>query len=505
MHAWMSTDAGDGAQQSGDAPVMPWTPLAPALEAVLVRRRPKAGRLPRPELRPGRQTGFRKHGHTRSGVDVARHRRVWTWLLDDLAAVASDASEESLSDREYLWANRTYATDVVNRALVPARGSILIGFVRGGGERVLTLGHVDGLTGAATGRVRLMVRPLLHLRPLHVEQLLAVAGGTRRETIFGAESLRPGLLPPGVAAEILASLVQLRPEAKQWLADLSFENVLVHGERGQRLREERDAIQTGVDLSGIPLPESVLRPPVRDVKRATDLLNPAIFEDNEDDLLFADLRRFDRRGVLEEVGASVSRYCDEKFELLIVNVNRKPLEKALGVDLLYWDRLADSYTLLQYKRLERTSGGSTESDDERWWYTRQGELVEQLGRMSGLETRPANSADDWRIVQNPFWFKFVRTDAFDPNDTQVLRGMYIPSEYLRVGIDAGSFRGPRGGFRIGYGNARYVPRSPFVELVRRGYSGSTSAASAEILALIATLSRSGEVVVVSKGRGRGAG
>lgn len=425
-------------------------------------------------------------------------RAVWTWLLDDLIGLAPGGDDEISADAEYAWVTRTYATDVVNRGNVPGQHSVLIGFTRTGGGRILTLGSVDGLNGAATGRVRITVNHLLHITPLSAAELVGADGTSWRGTILEAAPLKPRLLTAGESSQVLAAMANLRPEIGSWLAARTAHVQPIYGSRGQTLREERDAIETGIDLAGFTPSEPILLPPAAEVEHATSLLNPEVFEDNEDDLLFADLRRFDATGVLEATSASTSRYRDGAFELQIANVNRKPIEKLYGVDLLYWDRVADSYTLLQYKRLEKSSGGASDVERESWSYTREQDLAEQLHRMEKIGPSAALNARDWRIVQNPFWFKFVRTDAFDPNDARVLRGMYVPSDYLRVGIQSKSFRGPRGGFRIGYDNVRYVPREPFIELVRRGYSGSTSANSAEITAAISAISSGRELVVVSK-------
>lgn len=74
----------------------------------------------------------------------------------------------------------------------------------------------------------------------------------------------------------------------------------------------------------------------------------------------------------------------------------------------------------------------------------------------------------------------------------------MPSDYLRLGIQSHSFTGPNGGFVVTYSNTRYLPRDPFVELVRRGYSGTTSAGTAEMARLLATISSEQEIVVVTR-------
>ncbi|MEU0963598.1 hypothetical protein ABZ328_29245 [Micromonospora aurantiaca] len=75
--------------------------------------------------------------------------------------------------------------------------------------------------------------------------------------------------------------------------------------------------------------------------------------DNEDDLLAEDLRRFDPHNQLQMRSASVARFTSDRFALTVMNVNRKPLEQALGVDLVYYDEVAQIFTLVRYKRLVR--------------------------------------------------------------------------------------------------------------------------------------------------------
>lgn len=424
---------------------------------------------------------------------------VWMWLLDDLIRVDQDTDEFDVADRDHAWERRTYVTDVVNSSHIPSRGSILVGYTGWESETVRALGYVDGVAGTATARVRITVRPLLHLDRLSLLQIASEGGLVGGTGFLTAGSLRPRRLEAKSASAVLTTISRLRPEVGAWLDDVTQRSEPIRGDAGQRLREERDAIQTGVDLAGITLPETPFLASGSDIIQATQMLNPAIFVDNEDDLIFADLRRFDETGILDEVSASMSVYRDQEFELHIANVNRKPLEHQLGVDLLYWDQVADTYTLLQYKRLTRNTKRNEGSEsDDRWQYTRKDDLIAQLGKMSSFADYVPLNAQDWRIVANPFWFKFVRTDAFDASDSRVLRGMYVPSDYLRLGIKSDSFTGPNGGFVINYSNTRYVPRDPFVELVRRGYSGTTSAGSAEVCRLLAALSGEQEVVVVTK-------
>lgn len=422
---------------------------------------------------------------------MTANREVWAWHLNDLVRLDASLPEDELADRDYWWGARTYATDIFNWGAIPPVGSILVGYVEDHDKRIISVGQVEAVSGASTGRLRATIRPLLHIDPIDVANLPRLHQGS-----LSAASLSPVRIRDGMA--LLDSMRAMRPELGGWLDSLALEVVPVDSDSGQRLREERDAIRTGLDLAGADISEGPFAVSEPRVSHARQMLNPKLFEDNEDDLIFADLRRFDTSGVLEEVSASTSIYREVGLEIAIANINRKSVEHSLGIDLLYWDCTENTYTLLQYKRLTKATSASSQASEDKWRYTRKSELEDQLSKMSSIGSYPAVNAPDWRIVQNPFWFKFVRTDAFDGRDNKVLKGMYVPSDYLRIGLRSNSFQGPNGGFSISYSSTRYIPRGPFVELVRRRYTGSTTAASVEIAHLIETLAADREVVVVTK-------
>jgi hypothetical protein len=111
---------------------------------------------------------------------------------------------------------------------------------------------------------------------------------------------------------------------------------------------------------------------------------------------------------------------------------------------------------------------------------------------------PVNS-QDWRLTHSPFWFKFVRAEDFTAGDRFVLKGMYVPADYLRLAIMDGSLRtGPRTGFEITYANTRYVPRDVFVELVRRGFAGTTKSGTEAVVEIAAEHALTREVVLALK-------
>ncbi|RNL60665.1 hypothetical protein EFK50_20360 [Nocardioides marmoriginsengisoli] len=391
-------------------------------------------------------------------------------------------------------------TDIFNIDQIPSANDLLIGVVHEGEQQVVAVARLDSAAGISTSRMRASINPILHIQPVPLDALGKTPADSRRlATALDTQPLRPRPLDNATGREILAALERGAPELSNWLEALDASETEVVGDEGQRLREERDAVQLGLELADPRLPESepAVQVPTFAVNTATSFLNPELFEDNEDDLLFADLRRFDTNGVLTATSGSTSRYSDGEFTVLIANVNRKPVEHLMGVDLLYWDQTAESFTLLQYKRLMRVAKAEADDAPQRWRYTRRNDLVEQLEKMSKLKVAPPVDSTDWRFVTSPFWFKFVRGDAFKPNDREVLKGLYVPAEYLRIGIEENAFTGPNGGFALHGGNARYINRGPFIHLVSRQFTGSTRATSEQIADLIRQNSDH-ELVVVAK-------
>jgi hypothetical protein len=431
-------------------------------------------------------------------VSETGERAVWSWSLDELLAEIDLLPAGENYEGLRVWADRAYATDIFLKDARPSIGSVLVGFTTKATKRVLSLGVIETVAGIATGKVRATVGSLIHLPPD------MGFGLTRDESdSLTAQTLRPAPLSRAMADALLRRLADSSDEVRAWLAEVSRQPVLVDGDSGQRLREEHDAIRVGIELSGVQLPSSAFASyaEVSEDGAATALLDGNLFEDNEDDLLFADLRRFDQAGALTALSASTSRYVDGDIELLIANVNRKPIEHTLGVDLLYWDMTSNSYTLIQYKRLtkERVRRGGQQVNE--WLYRRRDELEKQVAKMRTLVASTSLARDDWRIVSNPFWFKFVRTDAFDPESDEVLKGMYVPSDFIEQGLNSDWFRdGINGGFEIGYDNCKYVTRGSFLELVKKGLSGSAGTASAEIAQIISDLAPSRDLIVVRKSR-----
>lgn len=285
---------------------------------------------------------------------------------------------------------------------------------------------------------------------------------------------------------------------RDWASKLPEWDTLRESEDNVRWREEWDAVHTALDLAGITPPDEALVDdgPADDETAGPlhSLIHPDFITAGEDDLLAVDLQRFDRNGSIRLVAPSVARFTDARgdFNLTIVNVNRKVIEHALGVDLLYVDEGLASVTMIQYKRLRQSGSGD-------WAYFDRADLDEQLAKMRIVVSESSN-ARNWRLNSDPFWFKFAKADSFRASDTMVLRGMYVPAGLLRVAVADGSLTGKRGGFALSSANLRHLTREHFVNLVRAGFTGTTEEVSAQIFGVAAQASTQRQLVLALKAR-----
>lgn len=276
-------------------------------------------------------------------------------------------------------------------------------------------------------------------------------------------------------------LSNLDPSVAIWLGQVFGEPRSFPSQVEQSRVEARDAVQLAAQLAEIELPADAFVSPPAETEDETllqTLLNAGYEQDLEEELPPLDLQRFDGKLVGKQRAASVTVFTDKwnQKKLVVMSVNKKPIELELGVDLLYWDRIHDSFTFIQYKRLEKVTSHRPSGGSE-WAYLRKAEIEKQLALMPIGRDSPAEAAH-WRAFGTPFWFKFVRGDAGSVLDGKTLKGMHIPADWLRLAMKEDTFKsGPKGGFRVTYDNAKYLGRTAFTQLISRGFVGTASARS----------------------------
>ncbi len=163
----------------------------------------------------------------------------------------------------------------------------------------------------------------------------------------------------------------------------------------------------------------------------------------------------------DATGRAIYSHRDERLE--VITANRRPLEHALGVDLIYINTVRRNVVMVQHKMLEPLGGS--------WVYRPDSQLSEEIARMETFERQGHGGEDEYRLHPGVFYLKFVKRDAS-------LRqgGILMPLDHFRSFVATPASRGPRGGVRVDYDalGGRYMREQPFVDLIRAGYIGAYS-------------------------------
>ena len=176
--------------------------------------------------------------------------------------------------------------------------------------------------------------------------------------------------------------------------------------------------------------------------------------------------------------------------LEIITANRKPLEKAFGVDLIYLNAVKKNIVMVQYKMLKHhANGGSTD-----WIYRPDQQFEEELNRMKAFGETHAPGPLEYRINPQVFYLRFVRRDAKLGKVTATM-----PTDHFEVLRDIPECLGPMSGFRISYDtlDGRYLRQEAFVDLLRSGYIGAHAQTTADLETLIREILNGNKALVAA--------
>lgn len=189
--------------------------------------------------------------------------------------------------------------------------------------------------------------------------------------------------------------------------------------------------------------------------------------------------------------------------LSMINVNRTPIEKTTGADLVYYDNTYRSHIMVQYKMMkteelkrenEKDKNGNKKQrkeskEDKVYYYSPNEQFQNQVRRMKSIAATVtgSNSAlaeiNDYRLDSNWFYFKLCDPYEFKPVSSDLVDGIYIPLEYMDILLKSPQLQGERGGIKITYKNVgRHFPNTFFMKLVEEGLIGSYPETSERIFA-----------------------
>lgn len=250
---------------------------------------------------------------------------------------------------------------------------------------------------------------------------------------------------------------------------------------------QNDAIHTAMSAFGIRsgvLPDQIV------LKSGTSsglgLIGTHLYEDNVVHHDASRLPGFD--AISSDVtGRAVFRKGDE--QLVIYTANKLPLEKMLGVDLIYINETRGNIVMVQYKMLEQ----GTQQKSRDWLFRPDSQLCAEMDRMRipDIEGAP----DDYRMSRNPFFFKFVKRKIID--DTH--QSFFVSLDHLNQILASRKARGPRGGVRISYEalSGTYLREADMLSLIRSGYVGTHKGETEALATIIQKVAKGNGAIVLA--------
>jgi hypothetical protein len=188
-------------------------------------------------------------------------------------------------------------------------------------------------------------------------------------------------------------------------------------------------------------------------------------------------------------GRAVFEHAHERLE--VFTANRRPLERVFGVDLIYLNTSRQNIVMLQYKMLEPSREGATDTD---WLYRPDANLDSEICRMRKFTADQRPNPCEYRLNSSVFYLKLVKRNGLIKNG-----GIIIPIDHFeKLRLDP-ACRGPRNGLRVTYEAlaGRYLRQNAFLDLVRSGYIGAHAATTVHLKSLVEAVLCNDKAVVAA--------
>lgn len=315
-------------------------------------------------------------------------------------------------------------------------------------------------------------------------------------------------VPPGTWAEMKAVLSRTTPAVAASITDLETlrdrRRSVVDIPGGSVIAQERDA--TGVALEIFDQTGS-LRRQTFEVPNHGPV--PSFLDDVgevravEGQMIAADVQRFGSgmSGPLRTtVVGAVFQAAGRTIE--VFNVDRTGVESVLGVDLIYFNRTFNAWTLVQYKVMKPNSHGEGSAI-----FRPEATFDKEIGAMHAFraanpDTSPCpETVAAYRLCGDGFYFKLCRRVQLINSAPELLPGMYIPRRLMPMMLT--ECPGPHGGRVIRDGpSTRHLTNTSFAQLVRDGWIGTRGISSSAVAEIIKDRLKAGTALVIARERDR---
>ena len=248
------------------------------------------------------------------------------------------------------------------------------------------------------------------------------------------------------------------------------------------------AIQSAMSAFGLRLSDAPLTLVTKkSADSQLDYMGASLYEDN---VVHEESRHFSDFSLIESdvTGKAVFEKGDER--LVIYTANKLPLEKILGVDLIYINETQGNTIMVQYKMLKRVIDKNGKTD---WIYRPDGQLDSELERM--VLPPVTAKATDYRLNRTPFYMKFVKRNVQDTTPQSYI----ISVDHLQHHLKTPAAKGPKGGIRISYDKlgGTYLRETEMNSLIRSGYIGCHTVETSALHPIIAAVAQGNRGLVIA--------
>ena len=184
-------------------------------------------------------------------------------------------------------------------------------------------------------------------------------------------------------------------------------------------------------------------------------------------------------------------FLNKEGRLVVYTANRGPLEKMLGVDLIYINDAVGSTIMVQYKMLSLETDPSSAKSD--WVFRPDTQFNTELGRM----TLPSfgTPLDGYRMHGSPFFLKFVRRRG----DGKAHASFILTLEHLKSYLASPRSKGLRGGVRVSFESLEgvYLREADLLGMIRSGYAGTHRNQTKALIPIIKAVSEGNRALVLA--------
>jgi len=333
------------------------------------------------------------------------------------------------------------------------------------GEESVYFGLVSSRSPVTTLESRIKVKRAVAIRPSSKRGLRSLVtdaphAENLQTRLDSSTSVTP--LSPKLSAHLIDKLAAIDSNRGPMRSVISSLEVPRYYRSMSALQE--DAVQTALRAFGLAAGDQAVS---LDLVSGQDtaLARVSIIEDSVVEHDARSVPQYDLVGS-NVTGHAVFEKGRERLE--IFTANRRALEKAFGVDLIYLNATRQTIVMVQYKMLEPHKG---KEDEEDWIYRPDAQLDEEIKRMRLFAKDHPPAPFEYRLNPQVFYLKFVKRDGALKNAAIV-----IPVDHFEKLRTDPSCKGPRGAVRVSFETlaGRYLRQGPFLDLIRAGYIGANA-------------------------------